>query len=59
MLWECATAPNLMTEAICQLVILVTKHGWNWFKIPLNEVANGNTSQCRDRNTSGFRIKAH
>jgi len=44
MLWECATAPNLMTEAICQLVILVTKHGWNWFKIPLNEVANGNTS---------------
>ena len=44
MLWEWATAPNVKREAIRQLVIFLTKHGWNWFKIQLNEVTNGNIS---------------
>jgi hypothetical protein len=44
MLWEWATAPNVKREAIRQLVIFLTKHRWNWFKIQLNEVTNGNIS---------------
>jgi hypothetical protein len=44
MLWECATAPDVKTEAIRQLVVCLTKHGWNWFKIRLDEVTNGNIS---------------
>jgi hypothetical protein len=44
MLWEWATAPNVKREAIRLLVIFLTKHGWNWFKIQLNEVTNGNIS---------------
>jgi len=62
MLWECATAPDVKPEAIRHLVICLTKHGWNWFKIKLNEVTNGNISLHTEQRVAvlatAFRLRA-
>jgi len=44
MLWNCATVSGVKPEAIRHLVRFLTKNGWNWFKIQVNEVTNGNIS---------------